>query len=824
MPKLPTPVILRAALLFCTFGCNVVAAQGCLDASGNESGGAAVVLSDRVELRTLDGTVQLNFLEQLSEVQLLEGGEAAAATRSDGETRGTVSTDMLRLYRGRGCRARRVTVSDLVGAEDRQNSNSLEAKIVVANLPERLSRIDESGEAVETISVRAAPAQDGREIGQLTIFDVMTVHAFHVSGGVTWLFVGGQDRDFTGARESLLGWVRSDDVLLWPQRQAAYPATRAFRTVNGDSEQRVAAFYQDPSLSTKMVDLELRSYGRPRLDSLPDRQVAVGKMPLLDGSRDVGVFEVASAVERLGDDSTTSGDDIRQLLWRALESAAQRDILFVIDNTESMEIYRDPVLDGIAKFFEGYGDTLSTRVGFALFGDKFNDIEAGMLWGEQVGRWQPSVAAEMRGREVPFQFALRDFERSGKFPDRATFDDYFGGTYPDEQVDRPELGLAALQMAISHARWRPSEAVRIVIYLGDDADREGAVTELAGSILEEDIWLIPINVAGGQIELNNENWIADVERLRAAVETEWEARGRSGYVFPASKAYDAGSDGDLARTRELVQGYIAAFFLIDSALGELNPNDFRTGQVDIEQVLQEVQGQLDALNLPGGRFTEDWLAANGLTSGDRMTQFLQQTETVRIGYLPAAETDVFITMNPVEFAALYAAMTQVCGGIRDGNAAERVINRVAEAIAETFLGEWRDAGIRGGSGSKQGESIADFFERVLNVPAKYFSVFGDSDIESFVLGVRGIGQNPYSDEKVNKIVREVCFSARLLQTIRDGRYATREDFSFDGFDRFNEPIFTPVTELKRFDWRWGTPAGTRYYFIPEEFFPSTTVE
>ncbi|MEM8813948.1 MAG: vWA domain-containing protein [Pseudomonadota bacterium] len=676
---------------------------------------------------------------------------------------------------------------------DSDRDNPLEAKGVVINTEGRSEAVASGAEDANRIAVRKAPSPDAEIALHLQIFEIFSVFKRVVADGEPWYFIGGKERSYRGRK--LIGWIRGSDLLLWSQRQAVYP-------VGGGT-----VIYEDPDLGRPMI--EVAYYG----DELAARDLPIGKMPLRDSGN--GVQEVIVAANRTGAETTEPGQvDVRARFWRMLEAAETMEVLFVIDNTESMDQYREPVINGIASFIEKHEASSRTKYAFAAFGDIFDsDADAG-AWQEKREPWDAQVEGLMQ-KGQPFQFQLLDFGRQGEFLDLEEFAETFGGRYSDPQKDPPEMSLAALETAIRAAGWRKGRGLRIVIFIGDDVDRFRAIDQAVESIRQEDVLVFPINVAGRAVDGFNEAWIEDAERLReAVVGNEAEFTGRGG-VFKPFKAYDSDNANHLDLTEKRVNQFLSALFIIGSELGELDTEDFLGGGNAVRERIERIETLLDKEGLPGGDFLDDYLKFSGIESSEAVASYYEAADTVHLGYIDAGRTATFVTMTPLEHDALRSAMSGVCTGMTHSGRMRSRFEDVADILAETFLGE-RRLTYRYGQGDGRGETIAEFFARITYLPEEYFSVFGDRTLEDYLDWLA----NSADSDEYRAVHKEVCLSARLLSTIDNFEYADRGDFEFVKFDeRYQEPVFQPKEDLKRFDWLWGSETGARYFFIPESFFP-----
>ena len=404
-----------------------------------------------------------------------------------------------------------------------------------------------------------------------------------------------------------------------------------------------------------------------------------------------------------------------------------------------------------------------------------------------------------------FQFWLDDFGQPGIIPTISEINEEFGpGSYRDVNRDSVEMGLPALQLAVANANWRDN-AIRMVVYLGDDASRGSDYVDLALELKEAEVRIIALNVAGREVDTWNELWISQVEQLGEALVSS----GGVARNITTAPAYQLGDD-DVAATRQRVKDtFISIYTNLEFVL--LDDPDLSFGERRALAQARAVELGVTDVEYTGNLF-------DGIFSPERaaeMDKRLEGTDVLLSGFYPIEDSQIYISLTRREFVAVTNALEEVCVGMSDTASIRRTIEDMAEKLAAAFLGE--DRGITS-IGSE--ESIQDFFSKTTSLPADYFSIF-QRDGEDLKLNDFEDLVRTGSDKERDPIRNELCLSHRLMSLIRDGRNGDRETFELVGFDEFaQKPIFEPsLDNLPRFEWLWRNESGISLYFVPEEFFP-----
>ncbi len=717
--------------------------------------------------------------------------------------------------RGGGECTLEITTMDDVAATSLDIGSPLRAKAIASVTRDSIMLDQESGVAdggeISAIKMRMAPSDDAPISGEVNLFSIVYVNGIYrdpVSQNF-WYFIGtSSDGNFNvddsgrltrNMRARFGGWVRKEDLIFWAQREAIYPRSGQASTL---------MVYLDPQRQEEMVRLNYVD------DAAADRYNAMGKIPLLGTEN--GMHEVVVPINRLANGAAVmatrsssdiapndeQSNDMRYNIGRILAGAGKLDVLFVMDNTESMEVYRRAVLEGIGDAAQRSTFGGKLNLAFAMFGDSFTSPVEARRWGRSGPRqgydasWTRTMPANAR-----FQFALMDFGWRGEIPSMQDLNSYFGGTYSDPRRDKPEIGIAALRTAIDAASWDTDpDTIRFVFYIGDDFSRLPPSDTLAAEIKAKHVNIIPINVAGSAVDRFNESWIAQMNLLALLTNQ----HSGLGGVYDPQIAYAAGGANSASLTRSRVREIVGAVF------GFIEGFQSSTGPIS-DAVLQ-VQNDLTSRNIPGGTFSDQTFRNLLGGSAEELADLFGSTEIVHVGYYPQANADTFVALTRLEHSALSGAIDQACIAMGDSASIRTSLERMAETLAESFLGEKRAAYAAG-----DGETIPEFFNRMTHLPVAYFSIFGDRSISEFYNWV----QNS-SRAELLEVQKELCLSNRLMRDVSDSVYVERGDYRFVEYnERLAAPVFRAQRPLKSgFDWLWGNESAIRFYFIPKDFFPS----
>ncbi len=779
-----------------------------------------VSLTDNLALTGPAGEVgKLGYLEVASaqEGQVQEEGPSrfkgrVLVTTNEGE-QGFVARNLVLVFEagpgGGVCGTNRIRVSDVPPTNNAKDTeNPLQAKAIVAVTESSQASSDEG---IEGVVVRASPGFDAPGMQSITNYSVVYIYSKAVVDRETWYFVGSEgDIEFrldddgklsNFAAQAMLGWVHTDDLTFWSQRQAIFPRSASSPGV----------VFADPDLEIPLVSFEF-------VDEMAlDRAQAVLKFPLIDSLETYNAYEIAVPIVRSGGQSSPESmcnstqdcsepsqqsvaieDDARIRLSRLADNSQSLDILVVLDNTESMEAYRAPIVESLVDINNQVARFEGLRISFAMFGDTFNsEIEVSEWFSVDPRYGVDKNWIDNMPLRNPFQFWMNPFSESGSFPTLAELSSEFGGHYDDPQVDKEEMGLYALVTAVATANWRDN-SFRLVFYIGDDASRtdEELYANVSQVLLKNDVLLVPINVAGSRLDASNEEWM---EQVTDIVELMNERPDLGGGMAPFA-AYTEESTNDIAETREKVRQVLAGLFIIAEA------SERQGGLVGNTSFIRD---RAREMGVPAATIMDSILSATAGKNLQEIETILERNDIILTGYYPIDESETYVTLSFIEVTAMANAIRSTCVDLGNSMQVRRSLEDMAERLAQSFLGERRET-------IRTNESIPEFFNRITYLPDEYFSIFGDRPFGEFVDWVR---DNADAEEFL-EIQREICVSARLFETIANNEKARRSSFGEPVYsERSKRFTVAPNQELQEFDWLWGFEESMAFVFVPQEFFP-----
>ena len=774
---------------------------------------AVLSLTQGLELNQPGGdAISIDYLELLRHTGT-EVGNEIQVERLDGSAIGLVDRRQVAVYRTSRCFSRPLKSSDYFEQGEEADS-PLELKVLLSNNP----RSPDREQYLTSIPIRNAPSESAEIIDDIGFFSIFPVFGYYYSevNYEGWFFIGDRHSEFEWVRNEddrgniMLGWVRDKDVIVWPQRQAVFPRTGDLPVISSDG-----ALGREQAALFRFVDEAKRD--RVKIKAPLLRQIMAGDP--------MEVYEIAIVSE--GGIAVDSGDKV-QLFSQWLESADHIDMLFVLDNTESMISYRKPTLEAIGAAISSFDERNKSRFAFAMYGDDFaSDVNASKWFSErEVSSTITSAMKRLTGRK--FQFQLENFVEFEDLLDDEQFEQVFGGSYSDEQRDRQEAGLSALALAIDQASWRPDTSQRLVFFLGDDHDRsyeggsqtQSSIELVANLAREKGVLIVPINLAGRAVDYSNKLWIQQVNLLRKKMNDGRTNSGFLGAVAKTFKGYDEDT-ADTEMTRDRVEALLVEILSLGSAIDELHEDFFRQASEATDTIF-EIDERLPTALI----FEEAFRAWTGGTRDDIARKF-SEAPFVFVGSVPAEGVDDFVALTPYELGKLRNGIDIVCTNMNDRQRFREVFDDLAAELAEAFTGDrWGDQYRYRGADS-EAESIQEFFRRILFLPAEYFSIFGDRTVDEFVRDV--IGGKEKKRAEFLKIQREICTSAELMRRVEFGRFADRDliDHSQDEYDddRGVPKIIFKEERNREYSWLWQVPGGeNRYYFVPSSFFPQENNE
>ena len=282
-----------------------------------------------------------------------------------------------------------------------------------------------------------APGGEGKPYKSTRVFGLFNIFKVDKRGSDPedwWYFVGGKK---VADDKVLSGWVRGGNLFLWGSGVAVYSSS-----VNKNAPFDVYTDIQMLQKGDKAGLLATRS----GLEPPGGRDIA--KFPILDQifknanvDRKAGTPPIAYEIGFFGEgcgraddcDQSAKINDQLSKIGEIVRSAEQIDVMFVIDNSASMEQYFAPIARAVSRWAKETSTKLQSS------GKKLGRIRFGAsVYGDYKSTKQPAIdnmdfrlIAQLDGDTYKLERALTGV----------------GPTFPDVIGDQPEAGYAALVRA-----------------------------------------------------------------------------------------------------------------------------------------------------------------------------------------------------------------------------------------------------------------------------------------------------------------------------------------------------------------------------------------
>lgn len=578
-----------------------------------------------------------------------------------------------------------------------------------------------------------------------------------------YLFLGGWE-DRAGYRiPKPLGWVREIDTIRWPNRMTLSSGPMG-KDITVYSEMTTASDHMGTlaNISQEATD---HTYTRP---------------PILDWqrvSRAASWFAIAFAggATRPDADQLTPAEvsDLQDNVRGKTARIRNADIVFLIDNTESMKDYFPHVVAAVTQFSQRNGAN-GYRYGAAAYGD-YTDPRG------SLNSAQYSQIGDLLDVGV-----TRSVE---KLRSQQTFSDPNG--------DVPEAMLAAILRTVREFHWRPNSAEpKIIVLIGDDGARNpGEVTSannvsdpvttgiVARELATKGIFLYAINVRGEGHSAGNKRFRDQIEEIATA------SNGKNAELKPGFDIAKPPQPGEMRAVEEA----------LTSILNETFGSQKRVEDFVFHEVVRP-----SGNSSSGSMLTFDkWWMENNL-SPEVVNELRNRRQLVKTGFVRGTEGqfDFYMALEWKELSSIRTAMQNLC------HAFESPDRSRAFDEAERILSE-------GASGDRYGgiEDIADFLKRNPHIAAYYNTLLASSGIRDLVQW----GQDRSQKQRADQLIGRICRSAKLLQYVTEGRRIAPEDLEppTDGSSEWQ-----PKQGKAPQNYRWETRGnGAHFYYIPIAYLP-----
>lgn len=597
-----------------------------------------------------------------------------------------------------------------------------------------------------------------------------------------WLFIGGSNPNDTN---TMAGWIPSDDVFAWDNQLSLY--------YNERSNEQVDVFASLQALRTRDATKVLGSKPTPlRLPA--DRNIP--RFPILGNAR-LTPEEVAYKIAYYGcwEQGCVAGDrksgdqatfDLDQIAEFA-RNVRNVDILFVIDNTDSMSKYFRPIAQAVQ---QAAGTIAADRKGgiyrfaAAVYGD-YRDTSVN--------------PQNMDFRLFPFNSNPASLAQLLEVP---TYGDVFG--------DNPEAGFAAIKRAVAEARWGAEAGYRIVFWIGDHGnrpvgqnERTSAADVRAALRAKQVAALIPINVAGKYNEKDNGNFIRQANEI---TQQQLPKDRREVLCCYAIQTHDEGkkvNDGEDAGRR--VRNFVEYIFQVSREL----PEWIKAQRAQPETGDQPLSGRSQASDLPLVELREAALRARNLSS--EAVKLVYQTKSLMTdGFVRYNEKrkalDFWVVIQEKDLHLLNYVAKSLCSALR-GTDPRSAVDSTFKQLTSVTSGDPFDPAK---------EQLSEFLQRILFLPKEHFSELLSMKLDEFS---RWWGENA-AQKKGQDLRANVCRSQFLLDKV-----SQKERVDLDGLTLLDARSGSWGTKdgikPRTFKWLWELENGFEVYYLPANYLPGS---
>jgi hypothetical protein len=637
-----------------------------------------------------------------------------------------------------------------------------------------------------------------------SLFNVFKVEKRGSDPDDWWYFVGGKK---VADDKVLSGWVRGGNLFLWGSGVAVYSA--------GDKSAPFDVFTDVETLKKGAKEGLLAT--RSNLEPPDDRDIA--KFPILDQifrnanadrksgvppiAYEIGFFgegclrakgcEGATESEKFG--SAQIGDHLSKI-GEIVRTVGQIDVMFVIDNTESMTQYFAPIARAVSRWAKATSAKQRGRVRFGA-----------VVYGDYRDRHRPSKENMDYRLVAQLDPDTAKLERALMSASAATFSDAIG--------DQPEAGYAALVRAAQEGFWAADSGYRLLFWIGDQGvQREPSKLPLdpvsAGDVQQElrdkKLYLIPINVTGSRPEVSS--FMRDAERLLD--------ESKLALGVKAVRTFEKGG-GSARQEPEIAAQRVTE--LLDAALfyskavpewiqAQRGKNvDGAPKQVDDKVSLTPKTSDLPITQLVDVSALKDGpFLRLGLTP-EEVERVLNLKQLMTKGYVSydtgKRNIAFFAAMEPARFSLFQGSLAELCRAMSEDDDLRNRTLGLMLTLAHNL----------GGDPYNPTETIAEYLDRIIFIPKRHFASWLDKSANEFA--------NEWASatgEHKTRLKLSACRSAYLLQQMGAGqKVESIDDLDFDA--ALGKVQLKPGRSLRSYSWLWSTESKIEYYFVPAEYLP-----
>ena len=489
------------------------------------------------------------------------------------------------------------------------------------------------------------------------------------------------------------------------------------------------------------------------------------------------------------------------------EKARSVEVLFVLDGTESMVHYFEPVAKAVGQFAEKMND----RSRDDRKGEGHEIRFAAAVYSDYERLDAKTVAWEM---VAPFGL-FNDASNLDDLMERAKKQQEKGEAFLADPVGgRPEAAFAALVAAIDAAQWSPQSELRMVVWIGDHGNHEkddGLLTDpytaetVAKRLEERKIAFVPISVRGRYYDsVMNKRFLTQGQKIIDVA------------GVPFFGPYKTYSD-DVEEDVDAVVGTVVEALEHVMSVSDVIPERIRKLELgqetpslpspEVDSAREEVSGGFGGeLDPAAARFARDWFKMferEGQSIGD----VYKLRQAVTDGFVfhrdGSADWSFWVAMEPGDtFDSLWFTIRGLCRGLGKSD--------IRPSLQAAFR---RLTEVMGGDPYKPGETIPQYLKRILDLPVEYFPTLLNNEMDRLVHWAA----DPANKAEKTALRKQVCKSAWLLTQVERNRRIDPDKLEYDE----KRGTWKPIDGFKAhdFDWDWGLVNGVTYTFLPVTYLP-----
>jgi hypothetical protein len=617
------------------------------------------------------------------------------------------------------------------------------------------------------------------------------------------------------------GWVRGSDVEIWPSALAIYygPGKQGLKIHLNEPSARLGTPWQEPGAKESILAFQPPGIYQEPHDRNIIRFPVIRGTPLFEKPQTPRtstkaqveqaslsynyeiVFSGQACIESSASDDTGCipepqiKDQVARL-GQAVRALSKIDVLFVVDATESMGPYLRSVIAAIRRHISEAAarNEWSLQYSIVLYGDYDRKVNGGLDY-----------------YAIPFSGAN----------DLAGLDRLQGlSTFQDENKDIPEAPFAALERAAGAAQWDPEAAQRLIIWIADHGNREpGTYTTAAGQVVESKTvqtvvdairaadarrgetnsgittktHFVAIQVQGGftHSKISDEYF----RKFREAAEAIGQQLGEKIFQsIPATSNMNVQQEVNIL-TRSIseqitrnVEAFVEARQAVLGALG----GDTSHFQANLA---------------PAALLAQEYLTQLGF-SAEKLRDLGRRIQLVRNGFVfqgnHSPNFRYWLGLRRPEFLDVRLRARALCENIGISDRVGYVEEAILALVRAVTFTEMR-----------QGETVRDFYARVLSIPTNRLSLMLDGTPADFLRKWQAM-----TKRERDEIIIGVCRRAQLLDYIGNGQLVENPESDIVYDPGRSTMSLRPGATIKEFDWRWiSVDARADWFFIPLEYIP-----